>query len=155
MSHIIENLEQVLVKPRILSQFKYEKAESLKEDMLKQGVIRESSSPYNSPILMVTKKDGSIRFCVDYRKLNKVTKISKYPLTNPYSCFEKLHKAFYFTFLDFVLAYWSIPMAEEDKEKTAFTLRSGKYEFNVMSFGLKNAVASFCALMDNFFSSYQ
>ena len=119
--------------------------------MLKQGVIRESSSPYNSPIMMVTKKNGSIRFCVDYRQLNKVTKKSKYPLTNPYSCFEKLHASFYFTSLDLVSAYWSIPMTEEDKEKTAFTLRSGKYEFNVMPFGLTNAVATFCALMDKLF----
>ena len=123
--------------------------------MLQQGIIRESSSPYNSPILMVTKKDGSIRFCVDYRQLNKVTKTCKYPLSNPYSCFEKLHNAYYFTSLDLVSAYWSIPMSEEDKEKTAFTLRSGKYEFNVMPFGLTNAVATFCALMDKLFSPFQ
>ena len=123
--------------------------------MLEKGVIRESSSPYNSPILMVTKKDGSVKFCIDYRQLNKVTKQSKYPLTNPYSCFEKLHNVFYFTSLDLVSAYWSIPMAEDYKEKTAFTLRPGKYEFNVMSFGLTNAVATFCALMDKLFSSYQ
>ena len=123
--------------------------------MLKSNVIRESSSPYNSPILMVTKKDGSIRFCVDYRQLNKVTKKSKYPLTNPYSCFEKLSGSYYFTSLDLVSAYWSVPMAEEDKEKTTFTLRSGKYEFNVMPFGLTNAVATFCALMDKNVSSYQ
>ena len=92
--------------------------------MLKQGVIRESSSPYNSPILMVTKKDGSVRFCVDYRKLNRVTKISTYPLTNPYSCFETLHKAFYFASLDFVSAYWSIPMAEEDKKKNCVYVKA-------------------------------
>ena len=155
ISHKIENSKTVFVKPRRLSQFEYEKAETLKNDMLQQGVIRESSSPYNSPILMVTKKDGSIRFCVDYRQLNKVTKTCKYPLSNPYSCFEKLHNAYYFTSLDLVSAYWSIPMSEEDKEKTAFTLRSGKYEFNVMPFGLTNAVATFCALMDKLFSPFQ
>jgi len=143
----------VFIKPRRLSQFEYEKAESLKNEMLKSNVIRESSSPYNFPILMVTKKDGSIRFCVDYRQLNKVTKKSKYPLTNPYSCFEKLSGSYYFSSLDLVSAYWSVPMAEE--EKTAFTLRSGKYEFNVMPFGLTNAVATFCALMDKLFAGYQ
>ena len=77
------------------------------------------------------------------------------PLSNPYSCFEKLNNAYYFTSLDLVSAYWSIPMSEEDKEKTAFTLRSGKYEFNVMPFGLTNAVATFCALMDKLFSPFQ
>ena len=115
ISHKIENTQSVFIKPRRLSQFEYEKAEELKNDMLKQGVIRESSSPYNSPILMVTKKNGPIRFCVDYHQLNKVTKKSKYPLTNPYSCFEKLHASFYFTSLDLVSAYWSIPMTKKDK----------------------------------------
>ena len=64
----------MFLKPRRLSQFQYEKALSLKNDMLHQGGIKESSSPYNSPILMVTKKDGSIRFCVDYRQLSKSQK---------------------------------------------------------------------------------
>jgi len=125
------------------------------QELLKNNIIRPSSSPYNAPIIMVTKKDGSLRFCVDFRRLNKVTKISKYPLTNPISCFEKLNKAFYFTSLDLAAAYWTIPMAEEDKEKTAFTVRSGKFEYNVMPFGLTNAVATFCALMDKIFSGLQ
>ena len=123
--------------------------------MLKDNIICPSSSPYNSPIVMVQKKDGSTRFCIDYRKLNKDTKVSKYPLTNPVSCFEKLHGSFYFTSLDLASAYWSVPMHEESKEKTAFTVRSGKYEFNVMPFGLTNAVATFCALMDKLFNHYQ
>ena len=104
---------------------------------------------------MVTKKDGSIRFCVDYRKLNKVTKTCKYPLTNVSACYDKLLESYYFTSLDFQSAYWSVPMAEEDKEKTAFTVRSGKFEFNVMPFGLTNAVATFCHLMDKLFAAYQ
>jgi len=87
------------------------------EEMLKNQIIRPSSSPYNSPIVMVTKKDGSLRFCVDFRRLNKATKTSKYPLTNPISCFEKLNKAYYFTSLDLAAAYWTVPMLEEDKGK--------------------------------------
>jgi len=126
ISHKIENSKTVFVKPRRLSQFEYEKAETLKNNMLHQGVIRESSSPYNSPILMVTKKDGSIRFCVDYRQLNKVTKTCKYPLSNPYSCFEKLHNAYFSTSLDLVSANWST-----------------------------NAEATFCPLMDKLFSPFQ
>ena len=103
----------------------------------------------------MTKKDGSTRFCVDYRRLNKLTKISKYPLTNPVSCFEKLHNIYYFSKLDLQAAYWSIPTNKEDKEKTAFTVQSGKFEFNVMPFGLTNAVATFCALMDRIFADCQ
>ena len=104
---------------------------------------------------MVTKKDGSIRFCVDYRKLNKDTKICKYPLTNVSACHDKLHGSHYFTSLDFQSAYWSVPMADEAKEKTAFTVRSGKIEINVMPFDLTNAVATFCHLMDKRFAGYQ
>jgi len=155
ISHTIENSNVVFSKPRKLSQAENDHADKLTAAMLKDGVIRTSSSPYNSPIIMVTKKDGSIRFCVDYRRLNKVTKTCKYPLTYASSCYDKLHESYYFTSLDFQSAYWSIPMAEEDKEKTAFTVRSGKFEFNVMPFGLSNAVATFCHLMDKLFAVYQ
>ena len=123
--------------------------------MRKDGIIQHSSRPYNSPIVMARKKDGSIRFCVDFRELNKVTKVCKYLLTNPYSCFDELGKAFYFTSLDLASAYWSIPLADEDKEKTTFTVRSGKYEFTVMPFGLTNAVATICSLMDLVFAGMQ
>ena len=155
ISHTIENSNVVFSKPRKLSQTENDHADKLTAAMLKDGVIRTSSSPYNSPIIMVMKKDGSIRFCVDYRRLNKVTKTCKYPLTYASSCYDKLHESYYFTSLDFQSAYWSIPMAEEDKEKTAFTVRSGKFEFNVMPFGLSNAVATFCHLMDKLFAVYQ
>jgi len=122
--HRIEDSGISFSRPRRLSQIEYDQADKMVQEMLKDNIIRPSSSPYNSPIIMVTKKDGSLRFCVDFRKLNKVTKISKYPLTNPISCFEKLNKAFYFTSLDLAAVYWTIPMAEEDKEKTAFTIKS-------------------------------
>ena len=120
--------------------------------MYKDGIVQRSSSPYNAPIVMARKKDGSIRFCIDFRELNKATKVCKYPLTNPYSCFDELGKAFYFTSLDLASAYWSIPLVEQDKEKTAFTVHSGKYEFTVIPFGLTNTVATFCSLMDLVFA---
>ena len=155
MVHKIENSKVIFSKPRRHSLAEQEQAVKLCKEMKQAGVIRESSSPYNSPIVMVTKKDGTPRFCIDFRKLNKDTKICKYPLTNPQSCFDKLHNAYFFTSLDLKAAYWSIPMAEEDKEKTAFTIRSAKYEFNVMPFGLTNAVATFCALIDKLFAECQ
>jgi len=115
--HRIEDSGISFSRPRRLSQIEYDQADKMVQEMLKDNIIRPSSNPYNSPIIMVTKKDGSLRFCVDFRKLNKVTKVSKYPLTNPISCFEKLNKAFYFTSLDLAAAYWTVPMAEEDKRK--------------------------------------
>ena len=100
ISHKIENSAVVFSKPRRQSQAEAENANKLTKEMLKDGIIRPSSSPYNSPVIFVTKKDGSIRFCIDYRKLNKHTKTSKYPLTNPALCFDKLHNAYYFSKLD-------------------------------------------------------
>ena len=80
----------------------------------------------------------------------------RYPaLNSPQSCFDALSGAHYFTSLDLLSAYWSVPLSDEDKEKTAFTLRSGKFEFNVMPFGLTNAVATFCALADHILSGLQ
>ena len=155
LEHHIENSKVTFVKPYRLSRAEYDKAETLVKEMFKDGIIQQSSSPYNAPIVMARKKDGSIRFCIDFRELNKVTKVCKYPLTNPYSCFDELGKSFFFTSLDLASAYWSIPLAEDDKEKTAFTVRSGKYEFTVMPFGLTNAVATFCALMDLIFTGMQ
>ena len=105
--------------------------------------------------MLAPKKDGGIRFCIDFRGLNKLTKVAKYPLNSPQTCFDALSGAHYFTSLDLLSAYWSVPLSDEDKEKTAFTLRSGKYEFNVMPFGLTNAVATFCALADHILSGLQ
>ena len=151
----IENFEVVNTRQYRLAQTEAQKADEIVQEMLKDDIIRPSMSPYNSPIVMVTKKDGSVRFCVDFRKLNKVTKTQSYPMTNPYSCFDELGKAFCFTTLDLASAYWSVPMEEDDKEKTAFSTRSGKWEFNVMPFGLKGAVATFCTLMDLVFRGIQ
>ena len=155
ISHHIENDGIAFVKPYRLSHSEYDQADKLVQEMRENGIIRPSSSPYNSPIVLAAKKDGTIRFCIDFRGLNKLTKISKYPLNNPQSCFDALGGAYYFTSLDLLSAYWSVPLGEEDKEKTAFTVRSGKLEFNVMPFGLTNAVATFCALADHILAGLQ
>ena len=97
ISHKIENSAIAFSKPRRQSQSEANTVNKLTQEMLKENIIRPSSSPYNSPVILVTKKDGSTRFCVDYRRLNKLTKISKYPLTNPVSCFEKLHNIYHFS----------------------------------------------------------
>jgi hypothetical protein len=119
--------------------------------MLDQGIIRPSYSPWTSPIVLVKKKNGQTRFCVDYRKLNKITKRDAYPLPRIDEILDSLGKAKWFTSLDMASGYWQVEMNESDREKTAFITKQGTYEFNVMPFGLTNAPATFQRLMDRIF----
>jgi hypothetical protein len=113
------------------------------------GVITESNSPWSSPVVLVKKPDGSWRYCIDYRKLNAVTKKDSYPLPLISEVLDRLQGAVWFSSLDLKAGYWQIAMDEQDAEKTAFTTpQGGLYHFNVLSFGLCNAPATFCRLMD-------
>ena len=115
--------------------------------MLEANVIRRSKSPWSFPVVIVDKKDGSKRFCVDFRKLNQVTKANSYPLPLIDDILALLGKAKYFTSLDLKSGYWQVLMEEVDKEKTAFACHPGLFEFNVMPFGLCCAPAIFQELM--------
>ena len=88
--------------------------------MLEQGVVKPSSSPWSSPIVMVKKKDGSWRFCVDYRKLNSVTRQDAYPLPRIDATIDSLAGATYFTTLDLASGYWQVEVEEQDKKKNRF-----------------------------------
>lgn len=90
------------------------------EKMLFKGILRPSSSPWSSPVVLVTKKGGSIRFCVDYRRLNKVTRKNVYPVPRIDDALDSLRSARYFSSLDLRSGYWQIPLANDDKVKTAF-----------------------------------
>ena len=123
--------------------------------MLEAGVIEKSASPWNAPVLLVKKSDGTWRFCVDYRKLNTLTKKDCYPIPRIDETIDKLGKAKIFTTLDLKSGYWQVGMADCDKEKTAFTTRSGHWQFTVMPFGLCNAPATFQRLMDLVLDEYK
>ncbi len=115
--------------------------------MLKLGVIEPSESPYASPIVLVKKKDTSIRFCIDFRKLNHITVFDAEPIPNPEEIFASLSGDQYFSRLDLTKGYWQIPLSEESRQATAFITPRGLYQFRMMPFGLVNAPASFSRIM--------
>lgn len=116
--------------------------------LLESGKITASTSPWASPVVLVKKKDGSMRFCIDYRKLNAVTKRDSYPMTRIDDALASMKGMVWFTSLDLAQGYWQVPMDHNSKEKTAFIAQDGLYEFNVMPFGLTNAPATFQRMMD-------
>jgi hypothetical protein len=122
------------------------------QDMLKKGVIRDSNSPWSAPVILVPKKsvDGKpkYRFCVDFRALNAVTKFDSYPLPRFEETTSTLAGSQYFSVLDCYSGFWQIAIREQDKEKTAFTVPSGHYEFNRLCYGLSNSPSSFQRLVD-------
>ena len=120
----------------------------LLQDMLKRKVIQPSASPWASPVVLVPKKDGTTRFCVDYRKLNEVTRKDAYPLPNIEDSLATLAGSKIFSTLDLLSGYWQVGIMEKDREKTAFCTTEGLFEFRVMPFGLCNAPATFQRLMD-------
>ena len=120
----------------------------LLQDMLKRKIIQPSSSPWASPIVLVRKSDGSTRFCVDFRKLNDITRKDTYPLPHIEDTLATLAGSKIFSTLDLLSGYWQVGMANEDQEKTAFGTTEGLFEFRVMPFGLCNAPATFQRLMD-------
>nr|KAG5702247.1 hypothetical protein BaRGS_030602 [Batillaria attramentaria]KAG5708459.1 hypothetical protein BaRGS_026186 [Batillaria attramentaria] len=122
------------------------------QNALKQGIIRESSSPYASQCVIARKKNGKIRFCVDYRGLNAKTHKDAYPLPRIEEALDVLKGATYFCSLDLAHGFNQIPVAEEDMEKTAFRVGTGGlYEYTRMAFGLCNAPATFMRVMDKIF----
>ena len=133
---------------RRIPPFRRDEAKKLLKEMLDRQVIQPSTSPWASPIVLVKKKDGSLRFCVDYRKVNTVTRKDAYPLPRVDDTLDTLAGSRWFSTLDLISGYWQVEVDQEDREKTAFSTPEGLFEFTVMPFGLCNAPATFQRLMD-------
>lgn len=128
----------------------YDEVRQHLKDMLDSGVIRESHSPYSSPVVLVRKRDGSLRFCIDFRKLNSKTVKDAYALPRMEEALEAMAGCSWFSTLDLKSGYWQVEIDEPDKAKTAFTVGPlGFFECNRMAFGLTNAPATFQRLMEH------
>ncbi|MEE4247446.1 MAG: reverse transcriptase family protein [Kangiellaceae bacterium] len=139
------------VPPHLVEEVKRHLAE-----MLELGVIRESESPFASPVVLVRKKDGSLRFCIDLRKLNSRTIRDAYSLPRIEETLDTLHGASWFSVLDLKSGYWQVELEEGDKAKTAFSVGSlGFFECNRMPFGLTNAPATLQRMMETVLASLQ
>ena len=122
--------------------------------LLEKGFIRLSVSPWGPPVLFVKKKDGTLRFCVDYRQLNKMTVKNKYPLPRIDDLIDQLKGASVFPKIDLRSRYHQLRIKDADMHKTAFRMLYGYFEFLVMSFGLTNAPTAFMDLMNRVFRMY-
>lgn len=118
------------------------------QQLLQQDIIGESYSPWSSPVVLVRKKDGTYRFCIDYRKLNAATIKDSYPLPRPAEALDSLSVSCWFSTMDLSSGYWQVELEPQDREKTAFNTGSGLFQFKVMPMGLTNTPPTFQRLME-------
>ena len=123
--------------------------------MLELGVIEESYSPWSSPIVLVPKPDGSLRFCNDFRKLNEISEFDAYPMPRVDELIERLGPARFVSTLDLTKGYWQIPLAPHAKQKTAFSTPEGLFQYTVLPFGVHGAPATFQRMMDRILRPHQ
>ena len=134
--------------PRRLAPAGLRKEQTCVQEMLDGGQIEPSDSPWASPIVLVTKKDGTTRFCVDYHRLNALTTKDAYPLPRIDDSLRLLGNQQWFSTMDLASGYWQVAMSPEAKHKAAFVTNEGLFQFRAMPFGLCNAPATFERLMD-------
>eukprot|EP00731_Ephydatia_muelleri_P006231 Em0003g479a len=150
-----EGAQPIRQQVRRIPPYRRDEVSGMLSEMLQKGVIKKSASPWASPIVLAQKKDGTTRFCVDYRKVNTVTRRDAYPLPRIDDTLDTLSGSKWFSTLDLISGYWQVQMNPADQEKTAFCTPEGLFEFTVMPFGLCNAPATFQRLMDMILAGLQ
>ena len=150
-----ENVAPIRQPPRRAPMGQQEEINQQVTDMLQRRVIEPSNSPWAAPVVLVTKKDGSKRFCVDYRRLNDVTIKDAYPIPRIEESLDALTGSKWFSTLDLASGYWQVELDDDAKDKSAFTVRGGLYAWNVMPFGLSNAPSTFERLMERVMAGLQ
>ena len=137
-----------------LSVSQLEEQEKQIQYLLSHGLVQPSKSAWGAPVIFVRKKGGEWRMCIDYRALNNVTVRNAYPLPRIEECLDQLKDARFFSKLDMLSGYWQVRVKEEDRHKTAFNTRTGKWEFCVLPFGLMNAPSTFQKMMNDILREY-
>ena len=145
---VTQESQPIFKKPYPIPYAQTDSVDTQVQEMLRNNIIRPSTSPWNSPVILVKKKDHSLRFVCDFRGLNDITVKDTYPLPRISELIDKMDGTILWTTLDAASAYWSIPLEESDKKKTAFSVPRGKFEFNVTPYGLCNAAASYQRMID-------
>ncbi len=148
--HDIKTPPGVIVKqrPYRIPEARRQAIEEEIQQMVKLGVIETSRSPWSSPIVLVPKPDGTLRFCNDFRHFNEVSEFDGYPMPRVDELLDRLGRARYISTLDLTKGYWQVPLSDSAKPKTAFSTPSGHWQYRTLPFGLHGAPATFQRLMD-------
>ena len=151
---LILGTKPIFIPPYRMAPAELKELKAQLEELLNKGFIRPSTSPWGASVLIVKKKDGSLRLCIDYRQLNWTTIRNQYPLPRIDELFNQLHGSRVYSKIDLRSGYHQLRVWENDVSKTAFRMRYGHYKFLVMPFGLTNAPTVFTDLMNRVFSPY-